>query len=64
MTIPIDMMRKLLVAGAAVAALTPRLCTCHPDDRPPRPCPRKFAMADCRKAAMRASPCTDQDGEG
>lgn len=26
-------------------------CTCHPDDNPPRPCPRKYALSECRKAA-------------
>lgn len=25
-----------------------RPCTCHPDDNPPSPCPRKFALAECR----------------
>ena len=29
-------------------------CTCHPDDNPPRPCPQKFALSECRKAAHRA----------
>lgn len=28
-----------------------RRCTCHPDDNPPRPCPQKFALTECRKAA-------------
>lgn len=28
-----------------------RQCTCHPDDNPPVPCPRKFALTDCRLAA-------------
>lgn len=26
-----------------------RPCTCHPDDNPPRPCPQKFALSECRK---------------
>jgi hypothetical protein len=26
-------------------------CTCHPDDNPPRPCPRKYALTECRRAA-------------
>lgn len=30
-----------------------RPCTCHPDDSPPRPCPGKYALQDCRKAAAR-----------
>lgn len=31
--------------------LDSRPCTCHPDDNPPVPCPRKFALSECRKAA-------------
>lgn len=27
-----------------------RPCTCHPDDLPPRPCPRKYAIDECRLA--------------
>lgn len=26
-------------------------CTCHPDDNPPQPCPKKYALTECRKAA-------------
>jgi hypothetical protein len=33
------------------AATPERPCTCHPDDNPPRPCPRKYALTDCRLAA-------------
>lgn len=29
-----------------------RPCTCHPDDNPPRPCPKKYALTDCRAAAV------------
>lgn len=25
-------------------------CTCHPEDSPPTPCPRKYALRDCRMA--------------
>lgn len=28
-----------------------RTCSCHPDDNPPLPCPRKFALTECRQAA-------------
>jgi hypothetical protein len=28
-----------------------RSCTCHPGDNPPRPCPQKFALTECRAAA-------------
>ncbi len=27
-------------------------CTCHPDDNPPVPCPRKYALTECRAAAV------------
>jgi hypothetical protein len=29
-----------------------RPCTCHPDDNPPVPCPRKYALSECRGAAL------------
>jgi hypothetical protein len=29
-----------------------RTCTCHPDDSPPTPCPRKFALGECRAAEL------------
>lgn len=29
-----------------------RPCTCHPDDNPPVPCARQYAMKDCRLAAV------------
>ena len=29
-----------------------RPCTCHPDDNPPVPCPRKYALEECRLAAQ------------
>ena len=28
----------------------PRPCTCHPSDCPPQPCPRRYALTDCREA--------------
>lgn len=28
-----------------------RPCTCHPDDNPPTPCPRNYALQECRAAA-------------
>lgn len=27
-----------------------RQCTCHPDDSPPSPCARRYALRDCRIA--------------
>lgn len=32
-----------------------RICTCHPDDKPPVPCPRKYALTECRIAALIAA---------
>lgn len=29
-----------------------RPCTCHPDDNPPVPCPEKYALDECKKAAQ------------
>lgn len=29
-----------------------RTCTCHPDDDRPVPCPRKFAIHHCWRAAV------------
>lgn len=29
-----------------------RPCTCHPDDNPPSPCQRKYALQDCRAAVV------------
>lgn len=29
-----------------------RTCTCHPDHNPPSPCPRKFALGECREAEL------------
>jgi hypothetical protein len=33
-----------------------RTCTCHPEDDPPKPCPRKFALNECRAAAGMGEP--------
>ena len=27
-----------------------RPCTCHPDDNPPRPCPKQYALHECKAA--------------
>ena len=29
-----------------------RPCTCHPDDNPPKPCPQKYALSECRATAI------------
>lgn len=36
-------------------------CTCHPDDNPPRPCPRKYALSECRKAFLAQLPQSRKD---
>lgn len=41
-------------ARATLAEVDPRPCTCHPSDNPPRPCPQRFALDECRKAAADA----------
>ena len=48
----------------AVDARDPK-CTCHPEDRPPLPCPRKHALTDCRrhvKARQMATALARLDG--
>lgn len=39
----------------ALERLAVRPCTCHPDDNPPTPCPRRYALQDCRAAANQGS---------
>ena len=29
-----------------------RPCTCHPDDRPPIPCTKQYALLDCLRARI------------
>lgn len=42
-------------ATAALAAKGEhRPCTCHPNDNPPAPCPRRYALSECREAALAA----------
>lgn len=40
-------LQRLRSSGGA----SERPCTCHPDDNPPTPCPRKYALQECRAAA-------------
>lgn len=40
-----------LLAQLSAAAESNRPCTCHPDDNPPVPCPRRYALNECREAA-------------
>lgn len=30
-------------------------CTCHPDDKPPVPCAKKYALTECRAEVQRAA---------
>ena len=43
-------MRDDLPTKGAVHNPDARQCTCHPDDNPPIPCARKYALRDCRVA--------------
>lgn len=38
------------LAFAAGSRSDTRPCTCHPDDNPPKPCPKKYALSECRAA--------------
>jgi len=42
-----------------------RPCTCHPDDSPPVPCAKKYALNECRAAAQADErvPLTDEQIE-
>lgn len=33
---------------AATKNADTRTCTCHPDDNPPNPCTKKYALTECR----------------
>ncbi len=45
---------QIIAALPAVVASLPdqrnaqKPCTCHPDDNPPSPCRKKYALTDCR----------------
>jgi hypothetical protein len=43
----------LLSLTKRIDAHLARPCTCHPDDNPPVPCPRKYALTECRATAAR-----------
>ena len=30
-------------------------CTCHPDDNPPVPCARRYALTECQQAARKTT---------
>lgn len=48
------MTRDLTDAAKQAMAVedTRSCCTCHPDDSPPTPCPRRFAYSHCVAAAL------------
>ena len=35
-----------------------RVCTCHPDDNPPKPCAQQYALSECRKHAAEREAAT------
>jgi len=47
-----EMADMLLAAAPTEAKPAHRACTCHPDDNPPKPCPQKFALSECRAVAQ------------
>lgn len=53
----------LVTPSEATAILTgaeKRPCTCHPDDNPPIPCARKYALSECRAALATKPPAGEQ----
>jgi hypothetical protein len=42
---------ELEAALKAAPPVDTRSCTCHPDDNPPVPCPKRYAYSECVKAA-------------
>lgn len=58
-----------IVAGGFLGTMRVRYgeskvaCTCHPDDNPPRPCPQKFALTECRQAASALETSPEQDDD-
>lgn len=36
----------------SAGSLDTRKCTCHPDDNPPYPCAKKYALTDCKIEEM------------
>lgn len=47
-----ERVEKVITALRAALAADSRICTCHPDDNPPKPCQRKYALSECREAAL------------
>jgi hypothetical protein len=40
--------RRTTPSAGAGGSVGDRPCTCHPDDNPPNPCAKKYALSDCR----------------
>lgn len=63
--VAINALRKALVELTEYAmqrlAADTRICTCHPADNPPKPCPRKYALSECREAALAEDRSADAD---
>jgi hypothetical protein len=49
----------VLALTSTFVTAEPRSCTCHPDDNPPRPCPQKYALSECRAATQSVADAQD-----
>jgi len=61
---PMDDKTGFDATDAEMGLVPAKGCTCHPDDNPPVPCPRKYALTDCRMDAERFATCPHCCGEG
>lgn len=52
---PVEPQIRPIYVAPSSADVERRPCTCHPDDNPPVPCPRMYALQDCRRAAALAA---------
>ena len=48
----LEMWKNSTLRAALAEPEDTRVCTCHPDDNPPQPCPRQYALDECRKATL------------
>ena len=44
---------KTQIAAIVAAWDDERPCTCHPDDKPPVPCAKKYALSECKESARK-----------
>lgn len=42
---------RALLAAHASSVADAKPCTCHPDDNPPVPCAKQYALSECRSVA-------------